>query len=145
MVTRGVVGSDFKLGSVVVVETNKRLTSMRQIHAAIDHLHKAEFESAITLGSAAEGILPGTRQAVSISTTAQSLPADTPGATGVNALTNWTKHGTHETATISEQDAIEIVTRAASKFVAVYDEQSAKMKEFSEWAIERLQADKEAN
>jgi hypothetical protein len=94
-----------QIGSVVV-EINRRLTSMRQIHAAIDHLHKAEFESAITLGSAAEGILPEPDKPYlfqKIKTMAQSLPADTPGATGVNALTNWTKHGTHETATISEQ------------------------------------------
>jgi hypothetical protein len=93
------------------------------------------------LSSAAEGILPEPDKPYlfqKIKTMAQSLPADTPGATGVNALTNWTKHGTHETATISEQDAIGIVTRAASKFVAVYDGQSAKMKEFSDWAIERL-------
>jgi hypothetical protein len=42
------------------VETNKQKASMRQIHAAIDHLHKAEFESAITLAGAAEGVLPET-------------------------------------------------------------------------------------
>ncbi len=42
------------------MKTNKQLASMRQIHAAIDHLQKAEFESAITLASAAEGILSET-------------------------------------------------------------------------------------
>src|SRR6266849_4216515 len=39
------------------IESTLRLASLRQIHAAIDHLHKSEFESAITLASAAEGVL----------------------------------------------------------------------------------------
>ncbi len=75
----------------------------------------------------------------------ESLPADASGATNVNAITNWTKHGTHESATISEQDVIEVVQRAISKFVAVYGGQSAEMKTFAKLAIERLQADKNSN
>ena len=76
---------------------------------------------------------------------AKSLLADPSGATQVNAVANWTKHGTHETASISEQDAIEVITRAISKFVAVYGAQSKEMKAFSEFAIERLQASKNSN
>jgi hypothetical protein len=112
-------------------------------HAAIDNLHKGEFECAITLGGAAEGVLPDTDKPhlfQKIKKMADTLPTDPSGATKVNALTNWAKHGTHETATISEQDAIEVVTRAISKFIAVYGEQSKEMKTFSEWAMERLQA-----
>jgi hypothetical protein len=130
------------------VETNKQKASMRQIHAAIDHRHKAEFESAITLAGAAEGVLPETDKPhlfQKIKKMAESLPEDKSGANKVNTVTNWVKHGTHETATISEQDVIEVVTRAISKFVAVYGAQSAEMKKFSEWAIERLQADKNPN
>ena len=130
------------------METNKKLASMRQIHAAIDHLHKAELESGITLASAAEGVLPDTEKPhlfQKIKKMADSFPADSSGATKVNALTNWTKHGTHETASISEQDAIEVVTRAISKFVAIHGKQSKEMKTFSEWAIERLQTGKSSN
>jgi hypothetical protein len=125
------------------VETNRQQASMRQIHAAIDHLHKGEFESSITLAGAAEGVLPNTEKPhlfQKIKKMADSLPADPSGATKVNALTNWTKHGTHETASISEQDAIEVITRAISKFIALYGAQPKEMKAFSEWAIERLQA-----
>jgi hypothetical protein len=130
------------------VETNKKLASLRQIHAAIDHLHKGEYESAITLASAAEGVLPDTDKPhlfQKIKKMAESLPADPSGATKANALTNWAKHGTHEAASISEQDVIEVITRATSKFIAVYGEQSNEMKTFSEWAIERLQADENPN
>jgi hypothetical protein len=115
------------------METNRRLASMRQIHAAIDHLYKSEFESAITLASAAEGILPKTEKPhlfQKIKKVAKALPADTPGATGINDFTNWTKHGTHETATISEQDAIEVVTRAISKFVLYMEQNPPKWKHF---------------
>ena len=128
------------------METNKQLSS--KIHAAIDHLQKAEFESAITLASAAEGTLPETDKPhlfQKIKKMTESLPGDASGATKVNAISNWTKHGTHERATISEQDVIEVVQRAISKFVAVYGAQSAEMKTFSEWAIERVRADKNSN
>ena len=41
-----------------VVETSKRLSAERQIHAAIAHFHAGDFECAITLSSAAEGQMP---------------------------------------------------------------------------------------
>ena len=44
----------------VPIDTHVRLASMRQIHCAIEHLHRGDFESAITLACAAEGILPDT-------------------------------------------------------------------------------------
>jgi hypothetical protein len=75
----------------------------------------------------------------------ESLPPDASGATDVNAISNWAKHGTHETATISEQDVLEAVQRAISKFVAVHGAQSPEMKIFAEWATERLQADNDSN
>ena len=38
------------------IETSKRLSAERQIHAAIDHFHRNEFECAMTLAAAAEGV-----------------------------------------------------------------------------------------
>jgi hypothetical protein len=35
---------------------------MRQIHAAIEHLHRGDFECAITLAAAGEGMLPPTEE-----------------------------------------------------------------------------------
>jgi hypothetical protein len=46
--------------SVSRIETTKRLATQRQIDAAVSHLHKLELESAITLATAAEGLLPDT-------------------------------------------------------------------------------------
>jgi hypothetical protein len=37
-------------------ETTNRLAAQRQIDAAVNHLHKSELESAITLATAAEGL-----------------------------------------------------------------------------------------
>jgi hypothetical protein len=122
-----------------------RSASLRQIHDAIDHLHKSDYVSAITLASAAEGILPHTDNPhlfQKLKALSDSLPEDPEGATGVNAFTNWAKHGTHKKATISELEVIATIVRATSKFAALYDEQSQKMKDFSEWAIARLQTDK---
>jgi hypothetical protein len=42
------------------IETTKRLAAQRQMDAAVNHLHKSELESAITLATAAEGLLPDT-------------------------------------------------------------------------------------
>src|SRR4051794_26886330 len=109
------------------METNRQRASKQQIHSAIEHLNKGEFESAISLARAAEGVLPKTDKPhlfQKIKKMADSLPADASGAAHVNAMSNWTKHGTHEGATISEQDVIEAVQRAVSKFVAVYGAQS---------------------
>jgi hypothetical protein len=130
------------------VETNQQLASKRQIHAAIDHLKKSDFESALTLAGAAEGVLPDTKNPhlfQKIKKMADALPADPSGGNEINAMTNWAKHGTHATATISEQDVIEMVTRAISKFAAVYGGQSKEMQAFSEWAVERLQGDQNSN
>jgi hypothetical protein len=42
------------------IETTTKLASMRQIHAAIEHHGKQNWECAITLAAAAEGMLPAT-------------------------------------------------------------------------------------
>ena len=42
------------------IETNIHSASMRQIHAAIAHLHSGDFECAITLAAAGEEMLPET-------------------------------------------------------------------------------------
>jgi hypothetical protein len=41
-----------------VIKTTKRLAAERQIHAAITHFQRGDFECAITLCSAAEGQMP---------------------------------------------------------------------------------------
>jgi hypothetical protein len=68
---------------------------------------------------------------------------------GINDFTNWTKHGEntkrgegYEKAKISELEVITTIARAVSKFGTVYGEQSSEMKEFIDWAIARVQSNK---
>jgi histidyl-tRNA synthetase len=130
------------------IETDVRAASLSQIHVAIDRLHEADFVSAITLGSAAEGILPTTDNPhlfAKLEAWQKSLPADLEGAAGINDFNNWTKHGENNKrpnkAKISELEVITSILRAISKFIAVYNERSPQMKAFSEWAEKYLLSD----
>ena len=143
-----------KFGGVVgnpkSVDTNVRFASMRQIHAAIDHLHRGDFECAITLAGAAEGILPNTnephfRQRVKSLSASPGIRAEG-GATGPNDYINWLKHGQTErggprieTATISEIEMIAVIWRAITKFQATYNYTTTQMQNFAEWAKSHLQ------
>jgi hypothetical protein len=127
-------------------KTTIRAAAQQQIHAAIDHVHESEYASAITLGSAAEGILLHTDKLhlfPKLQAKIASMPADTGGSTDINAFNNWAKHGGADKAAISELEVITTISRAVSKFGAVYGEQSPKMKEFVEWSIKRLETDKD--
>lgn len=42
------------------IERSIQFAAMRQIHAAIEHLRRGDFECATTLAAAGEGILPPT-------------------------------------------------------------------------------------
>jgi hypothetical protein len=44
-------------------------------------------------------------------------------------------------ANVSELEGILAITRATSKFAAIYDGQTEKMNAFSKWAKSRLEAD----
>ena len=48
------------MATPVAIDTHIRLASMRQINRAIDHAIQGEYECAITLAGAAEGMLPET-------------------------------------------------------------------------------------
>ena len=108
--------------------------------------------SAITLGSAAEGILPATDKPhllTKLQEWQKLLPQDVGGATDLNDFNNWAKHGANdkrpEKAVISELEVMTSIQRAISKFAAIYDEQSPQMKAFSEWAINRLRSGNKPN
>src|SRR4051812_891867 len=85
------------LATPVSIDTHIRLASMRQIHAAIEHLHRGDYECAITLAGAAEGMLPETDNAyfrqkiLELSKSPEIKAAG--GATGPNDYINWLKHG----------------------------------------------------
>jgi hypothetical protein len=57
---------------------------MRQIHAAIEHLHRGDFECAIALAAAGEGMLPPTEEPYFRELAAKWRYED---------IVNWLRHG----------------------------------------------------
>lgn len=127
---------------------------MRQINAATDHLHREDFECAITLAGAAEGMLPET-DASHFRQKLKALPASVEvkaagGATGANDYINWLKHGSFsggprvESATITELEVIATIWRAITKFEAIYGdgpkERTPQMLSFANWARAHLES-----
>ena len=134
----------------VPIDTHIRLASMRQIHGAIEHVHRGDYECAITLASAAENMLlepetPYLRQKIKAVSNSEEIKA-AGGATGPNDYATWLKHGTlngvkTENATIPAEESVAWVCRAISKFKTVYDDLSPQMTSFRQWAKEWLQKD----
>lgn len=132
------------MATPVSIDTHIRLASMRQIHCAIDHLHRGDYECAITLAGAAEGMLPDTwkphfRQKVKAFSKLPEIQ-EAGGATGQNDFINWLKHGSVarggprvESATISSEESLVVVYRAVTKYSAVYDDFSPQMLSYLSW------------
>jgi hypothetical protein len=129
------------------IEVTLEEAAKRQIHLAIALLYRAEFEAAITLSAAAEGMLPTPERPYlfpKLKAWAETLPNEGAGAKGVNDFSVWLKHGEaqrdkHAKAIISELEVIAMITRAISKYRAVYDGISPQMAVFRDRAIKRLQ------
>jgi tRNA threonylcarbamoyladenosine modification (KEOPS) complex Cgi121 subunit len=136
----------------VRIETTMRLASMRQIHGAVDHIYRGDYECAITLASAAENMLvepsaPYLRQKIKGLADSEEIKA-AGGATGPNDFATWLKHGTFngiktEQATIPDEESVAWVLRAISKFNTVYDDLSPQMRSFRQWAKQWLERDKQ--
>ena len=122
---------------------------MRQINRAIDHAINGEYECAITLAGAAEGILPNTDKPHFLQK--EKELANRPelkaagGAVKPNDYINWLKHGSLvrggpriESVTIPAEESIKTVWRAITKYKAVYDDLSPQMLHFRNWAKEWL-------
>jgi hypothetical protein len=132
----------------VSIDTHIRLASMRQINRAIDHCIQGEYECAITLAGAAEGMLPETWRphfGQKVKEFAE-LPQikEEGGATGPNDIKNWLKHGTLngdriENVVVPAEESVVMVYRAITKYNAVYDDLSPQMRRFLHWMTEWLQ------
>jgi hypothetical protein len=125
------------------IETCIRYAAMRQIHAAMTHLQRGDFECAMTLAAAGEAMLP---------------PTDEPhyrllaGMTEVGPLVDWLRHGPMadkkasggrcgQSVTIEESDVIFVIYRAITKFDAVFgDQKTPQMVSFRICATRRLAA-----
>ena len=122
--------------SFEVVETNKQLAALSQIHAAIWLYNIREFECAVTLAGAAEGILPPTSDPHMFSVLKNGpLPR---AKFDYNFLLNWLKHPTPpDDISIPLFEAAIIIVRATSKFFTVYRTGSPAMRSFVRWCFEQ--------
>jgi hypothetical protein len=140
------------LSVIVPIDTNIRRASMRQIHGTIEHMHRGDFECAITLAGAGEGILPDAdkvslRQKLNEISQSPEIKAEG-GATGPNDYINWLKHGSlkrggprFENATIPAEESIAVILRAIAKYEVTYNDISQQMLTFRRWAKEWLTSD----
>jgi hypothetical protein len=123
---------DDELGKYV--ETTKMLAALEQIHAAIWHCQHEQFECAITLGAAAEGLLPATEELHLLKVLQASPVART--EFDYNEMINWLKHPTApEETVIPEFEVAIVIVRAISKFFVIFDAGSPVMREFVRWAF----------
>jgi hypothetical protein len=131
------------------IETTIRVASMRQIHAAIDHLHRGDFECAITLAAAGEGMLPAIDNTDSFLKTMALIPIPASSAEArVNEIVDWLAHGITgdgtriELVQISELETIATIFRAISRFEPVYG-LTPQMRQFAKCAISTLRVQEE--
>ena len=122
-----------------VVQTSKRLSAERQIHAAIEHYRAGDFECAITLCSAADGQMPEPSHSETLlrrmQTRAKLNPLPDGEKDDFNYAANWMKHGSG--ANESEIEEIEVklwLYRVISKYHAVYGSGTSAMTELFPWA-----------
>jgi hypothetical protein len=98
---------------------------MRQIHAAIEHLQRGDFECAMTLAAAGEGMLPSTDE---------PQFRELARMTEVDDTVDWLRHGLMkdkenrrrergQIVTIEESEVIFVIYRAIAKFDAVFGDQ----------------------
>ena len=80
-----------------VVQTSKRLSVERQIHAAIEHYRAGDFECAITLCGAADGQMPEPGHSETLfrrmQRQAKLNPLPDREKDDFNYAANWMKHG----------------------------------------------------
>jgi hypothetical protein len=121
------------------VKTTKQSAALRQIRAAIEHFHKQEFECTITLAAAAEGLLPPTGDPHLFRDLKRHLSQTEFKELNFNLAVNWLKHHNADDAdpvNITEHEAVVLLLRAITKFIAVYHQSTPRLEAFFAWAEE---------
>jgi hypothetical protein len=114
-----------------MVRTDKRLAAQRQIFAAIEHLHKKDYECAITLAGAAEGQVREKTTNHLFRLIRKAFTSDE-----ANAYIHWLKHPSGPNkAEITEREVVVTIIRAIQKFVGAYQASHPRFETFSEWCI----------
>jgi len=121
---------------VRVIETNKQLAALAQIHAAIWLFRRGQLECAVTLAGAAEGVIPPTAERhLFLALKNGPLARE---EFDYNDAINWLKHPVPpDEFIIPEFEAAIILVRAISKFFTVYKTGSPAMKSFVRWTFEQ--------
>jgi hypothetical protein len=115
------------------LDTTRKIAAVRQIRGAIRALHDEEFECAITLAAAGEGMVPNDRKDGKplIKILRDKMPEDDP-----NLFSNWLKHPKGpDKARILIMEAVVMISRAIHKFVWYYEESADSFETFSDWAV----------
>ena len=103
------------------IETTKQLAALRQITAAIEHLRKREYECAITLAAAAEGLLPPTDEPHLFSEMKELSPPAEFKYLDYNMVVNWLKHPEDpDRFSFLESEAADLILRqfqSSSQFI----------------------------
>jgi hypothetical protein len=117
------------------IVTTKQAAALVQINASIEHFQKGEYECAITLAAAAEGMLPPTEDP-HLFTLLKDSPFFKP--VDFNRYINWLKHPKGEDKTVlAEFEVTMVIVRAISKFIVINKTGSEEMKSFCRWAFAR--------
>jgi hypothetical protein len=118
----------------------KRDACLAQIHGAIEHLWKGEYECAITLAGAAEGQI----DTGGPDTFWERLKAKVPKeeekewTATFNAHRDWLKHNTlqfPDSIEIGEFEAVVFTVRAITKFNGKFKETSRPISDFAKWCV----------
>jgi hypothetical protein len=117
------------------VNTTREVAPIRQIRGAINYLHSGDYECAITLAHAAEGMVPDRKKGDDgkpfIVLMRERLPDDDP-----NLFSNWLKHPKGgDKATIPLFEVVVMILRAIHKFVWYYEATSDCFESFQDWAM----------
>jgi hypothetical protein len=114
------------------VKTNRQLSALRQIEAAVDHMYAGQFECAVTLALAAEDHMPRS-DAVYLQNELEKRVSKK-GMSTFNLLRNWLKHHIEpDEFEFSDFEAAIALVRATSKFFATYRTTTPKLEGFVSW------------
>jgi hypothetical protein len=126
------------MGNPGAIETTLRIAAMRQIHAAIEHWRRGDFECAITLAGAGEGMIPvpahfqydepvTSHAAMAFHDRWERVDAE---GEWLRGGTKWMRESGSESVEIAELDVLAAIDRAIARFQAAYDDQSPQMCSF---------------
>ena len=116
-----------------MIKTDKKLSALRQILAAIEHFEKKDYECAITLAAAGEGQCKEATTAHLFKLIRAKFSADE-----TNAVINWLKHpsGPHG-CEITELEVVTTIIRGIQKFVGTYEITHVNFQSFGEWCMQK--------